>query len=195
MNKTFAPLACALALLAAVPAAKADVLSFDDLSGLQFFTADYRGFRFGSNNIDDTPWFHTDQANLPAGPKSGNTYLATDFRLFGGHAFEAAQAITSAQAFGFDGAWFSGQEAVRYQLFRNGKLVFTSANSAALGPVPQFVASGYTGLVDSVVVLGTQGFYGLDDFTFTPAVPEPQSAWMLAAGLLGLGAWARRRRA
>ncbi len=195
MSKPVHALHCALGLLLAVPAAHAEVLNFDDLTGLEFFTADYQGFSIGSNNIDDTPWFHTDRANAPANPTSGSTYLATDFRLYTGAAFEATQAITRVQAFSFDGAWFAGQDKVRYQLFQSGNLVFTSADSAVLTGVPQFVASGYSGLVDSVVVLGTQGFYALDDFTYnTSVVPEPQAAALLLAGLLAVGAMARRRR-
>jgi hypothetical protein len=194
MFKSLPAFTCALVLAAAGPVAQADVLNFDDLSGLQYFTADYQGFRFGSNNIDDTPWFHTQQANPPANPRSGATYLATDFRLFSGAALEATQPITSADPFTFDGAWFSGQDRVGFQLFRAGNLVFTLTDPAALTAVPRFVASGYTGLVDSVVVLGTQGFFALDDFTYTPAVPEPQGAALLLAGLLAGGALARRRK-
>jgi hypothetical protein len=74
--------------------------------------------------------------------------------------------------------------------------VHTSTDSALLNDSsPIFVNSGYTGLVDEVVILGTQGFYALDDFTYNEStgVPEPTSlALVLLAGAAGVGATRRR---
>jgi PEP-CTERM motif len=195
MISTLHKFGCALFVVGAASTAQATVLSFDDLSGLQFFVANYRGFQFGSGNIDTTAWFHTDQANAPANPSSGSTYLATDFRLYSGALLEDTQPITSTVPFTFDGAWFSGANAVRYKLYDGSNLVYTSNNSAPLSALPQFVASGYGGLITAVVVGGTQGFYAMDDFTYNtvPSVPEPASYASFALGLLFVARVIHRR--
>lgn len=57
-----------------------------------------------------------------------------------------------------------------------------------------FLSSGYSGLVDKMVVSGVQGYYAMDDFTFhtdSGAVPEPTS---VALTLLALGGLARASR-
>lgn len=197
MLKFLARSLCAIALIATVPAVRADVLTFDDLpSGPAFFIANYHGFQFGTNDPQTTAWFHTDEASPFYVPHSGSTYIATDFTLYQVDPFTTTQPISSTTAFVFDGAWFSGGEQVHYELYSGGSLVFTSADSAVLTDVPIFVASGYAGLVDSVVIYGHQGFYVLDDFTYNARatdVPEPSGIALLGIGALAC-VLARRRR-
>ena len=185
-------------LAVVVPAASASVLTFEDLAGLAFFTQDYQGFQFGTNNVSTTAWFHTDQVISGYAAHSGTHYVATDFQLYSGGLSDPTQPISSATPFIFDGAWFSGEGGtIAYQLFSGSSLVYTSAPSSALTSASTFVNSGYSNSVTSVVILGHQGFYAMDDFTYstvTAAVPEPEILTMLAAGLAGLGATIRRKR-
>jgi hypothetical protein len=186
----------ALALAAGLPnSANADVLSFEDLVGnLKFFTQPYHGFSFGNNDVDTNPWFYTSQASIYYKPKTGVKYVATDYQLYGQAPFEATLPITSDTDFVFNGAWFTGGAQVRYDLFLNGALVHTSADSPELTAVPVYLASGYNGLVDAVVVRGTQGYYAMDDFTFNASlVPETSTGALLACGLLAMGFRLARR--
>jgi len=178
-------------------AAHAEVLTFEDRPNFtSFFTADYQGFRFGTNNIQTTAWFSTNETSPFYRPKSGTHFLSTDFQLYPAppQPLTPTQSITRSTDFTFDGAWFSGFEPIQYQLYNNGQLVHTSIASPDLTNVPVFISSGYTGMVDEVVILGTQGYYAMDDFTFNSApIPEPGTYGMLAAGLVGIGALMRRR--
>lgn len=179
--------AAAVALACVAQAGNASVLNFDDLTSTtlpDWFTADYHGFKFGTNNTATTAWFFTDEVSPFYTPTSGKQYISTDFSIHNGGLFEATQSITSATDFVFNGAYFTGGDQVRYQLYNNGVLKHTSADSALLDNSPVFVASGYNGLVDEIVILGTQGFYALDDLTYN--VPEPTSlALVLLAGVAG----------
>lgn len=184
------------ALLGIHAVAQAAVLSFDDLpEGAAFFAADYQGFSFGSNNIATNAWFHSDQSSPLYRPSSGSKFIGTDASLYTGELLAPTQSIRSAVDFVFDGAFFSGFDTVRYELYLDDTLVHTSAESAALTSLPLFVASGYAGLVDAVVVRATQGFFALDDFTYNShqSVPAPGSlALALMGGLLGAAITRRR---
>lgn len=177
--------------------AQADILTFEDLpsGGPAYFVSDYHGFRFGTNNPQTTAWFYTDENNPFYTPQSPTHFLATDFTLYTGAAFEAAQSITSATDFVFNGAYFSGEGQIRYQLYNNGNLVWTSADSQALlNSPPIFVASGYSGLVDEVVILGKQGYYALDNFTYSEGTQVPEPSALSLVVLAGLAGLVRRRR-
>jgi PEP-CTERM motif len=185
----------ALAAVCSVGMAQADVLTFEDRpNAAAFFLADYQGFTFGTNNIATTAWFSTAEISTFYTPNSGSRYVSTDFQLYTGALWEATQAISSTTPFTFDGAWFSGGDQVRYELYSGNTLVFTSPDSPVLTAVNTWVPSGHTGLVTSVVIVGRQGFYAMDDFTFNTPIPEPTTFGMMGAGLLGVAALVRRRR-
>jgi hypothetical protein len=197
--QTFRKIVASAALACLSVGAQAAVLTFEDVplsTGRHFFLADYHGFTFGTNSLATNAWFYTDEVTSFYTPKSPTHFIATDFQLYNGTLFEATQSITSVTDFVFDGAWFTGQDQIRYQLYNNGVLVHTSTDSQLLNDTtPIFVNSGYTGLVDEVVILGTQGFYALDDFTYNTGtgVPEPTSlALVLLAGAVGVGATRRK---
>jgi hypothetical protein len=95
----------------------------------------------------------------------------------------------------FLGAWFAGGSNVSFQLFFAGNQVATSS-SLAVGSTPAFLASGYSGLVDRVRVVGTDDQWVMDDVTFNTVsvAPEPASAALVASGLVVIGAAGFRRR-
>jgi len=204
MKSTFAKAITALAVSMSTVGANAAVLNFDNLPGFNFFTSNYNGFSFGDNSIQTNPWFWTNTTTVNYIPSSGTGMVATDFSLYTGAPFEATQPIYNPIPFQFQGAFFSGStDQIRYRLYTGTQtspgslagltLVFTSPDSAALSAAPTFVASTYVGFVTAVVIVGRQGFYAMDDFTFTP-IPEPSTYGMLLAGLVAVGAVVRRRR-
>ncbi len=101
----------------------------------------------------------------------------------------------------FDGAWFAGgsgtNDTVQFQLFRDTQLVFTSS-SLFLTDTPQFLASGYSGLVDAIaiaespVVRPSDTDFVMDDVTFRSAspVPEPGNVFLLSLGAVSVSLWA-----
>jgi hypothetical protein len=97
----------------------------------------------------------------------------------------------------FQGAWFAGVQGlggpIFFNLYLGGNLV---ATSGSLDPtnVPTFLDSGYNGLVDAVGIVGTEGFFVMDDFTFSGGgVPEPGTLLMFASGVAALGGVVRRK--
>ena len=108
---------------------------------------------------------------------------------------DSATAIGLGAGRTFQGAWFAGYEdvGVTFELYEHGRLVATSA-TLATSATPTWLASGYGGLVDEVIVSSAaQGGFVLDDLTFTTLVPEPGTTALMACGLLALVVVARRR--
>lgn len=194
-----------LALLGA-STAHAGVLSFDDLppGSTRAMPASYQGFGFSG-------WFHSDYEYpdgdpstpwSPYQPASGMRNIFTDFADPSDPEAQFATlgpVISAVEDFVFDGAHVSGYSPVSFVLFLDGVEVHRSA-TLPLAPgadgTHAFLASGYAGRVDAVAVHGVQGYYALDDFSFSAvsAVPEPGSLGLMGAGL-GLLAWRLRRRA
>jgi hypothetical protein len=187
MKRPTLSLALCLASLAAAPLASAATLTFDGILADGSVDAHYGGLDWSRGD-----WFAFSEPQDPFTAHSGDVRVATGF----GDS-DAATAIGLGDGRTFQGAWFAGYEdvTVTFKLYDQGRLVATSA-TLATSVAPAWLASGYTGLVDEVVVSsGAQGGFVMDDFTFAPAVPEPHAAALMAAGLLTLAATALRRRA
>jgi hypothetical protein len=198
MKSSVLKVVASVSLAFGVPVASAAVLDFDDLNGFAFFTAPYKGFVFGdiANNL--SAWIYDNKNAPPLNAQSQPTHVGTNFQqATPGNKFEDSQPITNPVDFRFDGAFFSGYDdvQVKFKLSLNGNVVYTSpAPSAFLSATPTFVASGYSGFVDSVVIVSEQGYYAMDDFIYNP-IPEPSALALMVAGLGAVGFLARRRKA
>ena len=186
MNRLIPQLALAFACAAAAPFASATVLTFDDVATDGLVAANYGGLDWSAGD-----WFAFGGEQAPFTPHSGSVRIASGF----GDA-DAATAIGLGDGKTFQGAWFAGYDdvSVTFELYEHGTLVATSA-TLGTSAKPTWLASGYAGLVDEVIVSSAdQGAWVLDDLTFSAAVPEPGAMALMTAGLLALAVTARRRR-
>ena len=176
--------------------ASATTLTFEDLnpapSSFDVMPASYSGFTFMN-------WLYGPDTTYTA--SSGTIDLFTDYadpNNPSANIITDNNGVTRATAFVFDGASFSGDSGVTFALYLSGALVHTSAtlpDAGATSYASTFLASGYTGSVDKVVVSAVQGYYSMDDFTFheVSSVPEP-STYALLITAFGLLTWKVRRK-
>ena len=146
----------------------------------------YDGIDFGRQ------WGCYRDAQEPYTAKSGTA------RIYG--ADESGATSTQRFAFlgtaTFLGAWVSGNgQPVTFRMWLSGLLVATSS-TLTTSIVPTFLASGYSGAVDQVEVVGQFRRFVLDDITYRnlTTVPEPSTYVLMASGLAGLFFAAGRRR-
>ncbi|WP_036169719.1 PEP-CTERM sorting domain-containing protein [Massilia sp. 9096] len=173
------------------PFAAATVLTFDDIVGPDDIAAvpgNYGGLDWSASGLSVFT-----SAQAPFAAHSGAGRVTTDW-IDGGPAASTIRFLAPAV---FDGAWFSGygDSSVRFDLYAGGRLVATST-ALQLSDTPAFLATGWDGAIDAVVVSsGAQASYVMDDFSFGPAmqVPEPGSLALVLAGLGCAGAVRRRR--
>jgi hypothetical protein len=189
MKKWICAMAAGAMLSALASGASATVLAFDDIGNDGFMT-DVASGHYGGLDWSAGDWFAYSEPQDPYNAHSGEFRLASGFGDDDG-----ATAIRFDTSAVFQGAWFSGLDGalVTFDLYYQGTQVGTSATLDP-GAAPQFLASGYAGLVDEVVVASpAQGSYTMDDFTFTQVVPEPAPLGLMLAGLAVVGLRARRR--
>ena len=185
MKKLLASALFSLCGLFAVQA-QATVLDFEDLAGRPLFASlpsNYAGISWAGNF-----WAYS-VAQPPYNAHSGIVRIGSNGSNSGDSSFTFASPVT------FDGAWFAGSTGVSFSLYDAGVLVHTTGTLNANG-TPSFLGTGYSGLVDRVVVNGANGYYALDDLQFNAvsnAVPEPATLALLSLGLLGFGMSRRRK--
>jgi hypothetical protein len=185
MSKLIRGLVATAALACLAPVASATVLTFDDLQADGLVPGNYGGLDWSAST-----WFAFGTEQAPFAAHSGD-YRAT----LGWDSSEGGSSIRFQAPALFQGAYFAGFEGVdvSFKLHLNGQLVGTSSTLQTSG-IATFLASGYSGFVDRVTVASNDhANFVMDDFTFSAAVPEPQSAALVLAGLAVVGATARRR--
>jgi PEP-CTERM motif len=187
-------LSSAVLLATVVPAeAGTIVVNFDDLIGQELVPDGYGGIAWGDS------WTYFSFPQPPYNPHSGTV------RIYNGYpnseTYIHDDSFSFASPVRFDGAWFAGggypPTAVRFDLYKSGALVHSS-DFLEPSDIPTFLASGYSGLIDTVVVHDVNpdnDDYVMDDVTYTTAaVPEPTSFTGCCVGMgLCFVFWWRRR--
>jgi hypothetical protein len=156
-----------------VAPARAEVLTFDELTGQGTMPSPHQGTIVWEEGV----WSFYDQVQPPYTAKSGSTRLFASPR-------DPTPSWDFTTPVVYLGSWFAGyaDATVRMDLYLGGLL---KATTGTLSPAetPVFLATGYGGFVDRVVVTTPRpDFWVMDDLTFERASPvaEPPSAWHLA---------------
>ncbi|WP_431586776.1 PEP-CTERM sorting domain-containing protein [Aquabacterium sp.] len=184
-SKLIRALVASAALACMAPFASATVLTFDDLQADGLVPGNYGGLDWTAST-----WFMFGAEQAPFAAHSGD-HRAT----LGWDSSEGGSSIRFNAPAQFQGAYFAGFDGVEvsFKLYLNDQLVGTSTTLQTHG-IATFLASGYGGFVDRITVASNDhANFVMDDFTFSTAVPEPQSAALALAGLTVVGAIARRR--
>ena len=184
-------LAAAVATCAVGGSANATVVTFDDLPFVGYpntaaLPTGYGGITWNS----DWAYYSWDQPPYTAGSPPSRVGDVTHIQSNLPFSFASPKV--------FQGADFAGGAGVEnsFVMLLGGVVVATSSTEV-LSATPTFLASGYSGNVDEVMVHTTVvGHWVMDDVTYTNAVtsaPEP-SAWsLMLIGVFGVGARVRAK--
>lgn len=167
------------------------VLGFDDVFAGQnpgdfaSLSQSYAGLTWDTGVDWGDSWqvLYTDQAYYPS---ASGDYVAFSWGESIGVSFAAPVQ--------FNGAYFSGYAGMTFDLYFHNSLVHTSdtLTVSTEGTPAQWLSSGYTNLVDRVVVRSDwPTYWTMDNFTYASPIPEPEMYAMLLAGLAMLRAQKR----
>jgi hypothetical protein len=154
--------------------AQTTILDFEDLSPTGgFFQPMPSGY--GGINWSDVFWPY-DAPQDPFNAKSGIVRIASNRTPRPDDPIPRGQFQFVIPDQVFNGAWFAGPNPpqvveVQFLLYNDGALVHSSA-ILQVSPVPTFLASGYTGPVDAVTILGDEGEFVFDDLSYSTTSPD-----------------------
>jgi hypothetical protein len=174
-------------------AAQATAVTFDDLSGFSYLADGYGGITWDNN------WTSYDTAQAPYNPASGSTRIFANYLNYPAGSLSDVSFSFAAPVV-FQGAAFSGHTGdgdVTMSVYLAGVLKATTALFSPTS-IAAFLASGYSGEVDKVVITGKAGFYVMDDVTYNKipkvsAVPVPAALWLMLTALAGMAGIRRAR--
>jgi hypothetical protein len=164
------------------------VLNFDDLSGdpAQPIAAGYGGFEWQTlASIRAADW-----------PASGFAHSAVSGANAAYNWDGGAVSIrwTGAGSFNFNGAYFTSawqEQELVFEGWQGGQLRHATLDSVLIGrDGPLWVHLGWDG-IDELRIYNSANQWAMDDFSFTAAVPEPATLWLLLPS--GLAVLASRR--
>jgi len=190
MGKLLRGLLAAASLAALLPVAAnaaTTVLGFDDIAADGAVPSAYGGLDWSGLG-----WTVFTTPAAPYTAHSGAGRITTGFL-----ADSSTSLIRFVTPTVFEGAWFAGLGGAElgFDLYLGGQRVHSTA-SLDPSATPSFLASGYAGVIDAVVVRSANhGEFVMDDFSFVAApVPEPETYALMLAGLAAVACAVRRHR-
>ncbi len=181
--------------------AKATVLTFDDLQfDYDLSGSNYGGltWEMGNDGIDGNPGFWNLSVTQLLGHPFSPPHIAINSRG------STLMGITFSELTDVEGAYFAGQGSpdnwttgIRVHGYREGEEIATTDWFNNIDETPDWFATDFNSVdrmvIECIPVIQGGGFYGMDNLTYSAAVPEPSSIILAFMGTLGLLSFARRK--